>query len=197
MFVSHNMASLKALCRRGVLLDNGSVSFDGLIGDAVELYLKGNEFDGDDPIMTNVKYLSDEIKLTSVLINGKPNRIVNLSYPNRKIKVEIEGELLNDIHAAIEAKLYDSENVLLAKYAPILMTTEVPKVPKGAFKLEETIALPMNMTNGEYRLQVEVTHPNVQYLAVIPDAAKLVLSDYISPTGNSLMYNQNGMLLLQ
>ena len=197
LFVSHNMASIKALCRRGILLENGSVRFDGLISDTVELYLKGNEFDEDGTIMSKVKYPSNEIKLTSVLINGKPNRNINLAYPNRKIEVEIEGELLNDVNIAIEAKLYDSQNVLLAKFAPVLMKTEVPKVPKGRFKLEETITLPGNMTNGEYRLQIEVTHPNVQYLAVMPDAAKLILSDYITPTGNSLMYSQNGLLLLQ
>ena len=197
LFVSHNMSSIKALCRRGILLENGSVRYDGLISDTVELYLKGNEFDEDGSILSKVKYPSSEIKLTNVLINGKPNRMVNLTYPNRKIEVEVEGELLNDIYAAIEAKIYDSQSVLLAKFAPVLMKTEVPKIHKGKFKLEETITLPNNMTNGEYRLQIEVTHPNVQYLAVIPDAAKLVLSDYITPTGNSLMYNQNGMLLLQ
>ncbi len=197
LFVSHNMASIKALCRRGILLENGSVRFDGLIGDTVELYLKVDESDEDGIIMSKAKCLSEEIKLTSVLVNGKPNRIVKLAYPNRKIDVEIEGVLLNDIHAAIEARIFDSQSVLLAKYAPILMKTEVPKIPKGRFKLKETITLPDNMMNGEYRLQIEVTYPNVQYLAIIPDAVKLVLSDYISPTGNSLMYNQNGMILLQ
>ena len=197
LFVSHNMASIKALCRRGILLENGSVCFDGLISDTVELYLKGNVFDEEGTIMSKIKYPSNEIKLINVLVNGKPNRIVNLTYPNRKIEVEMEGELLNDISVAIEAKLYDSQSVLLAKFAPVLMKTEVPKVSKGRFKIEETITLPDNMTNGEYRLQIEVTHPNVQYLAVIPDAVKLVLTDYITPTGNSLMYNQNGMLLLQ
>ena len=53
------------------------------------------------------------------------------------------------------------------------------------------------MTNGEYRLQLEVTHPNIEYLAIIPNAVKLSLSNFISPTGNSLMYNQNGLLLLR
>ena len=197
LFVSHNMSSIKALCRRGVLLENGSVRYDGLISDTVELYLKDNEFKDEGSIMSKAKCLSNEIILTNVLVNGKPDRIVKLPYPNRKIEIEIEGELLNDIHTAIEAKLYDSQNVLLAKFAPILMKTEVPKTRKGKFRMEETITLPSNMTNGDYRLQIEVTHPNVQYLAVIPNAVKLVLSDYITPTGNSLMYTQNGLLLLQ
>ena len=148
-------------------------------------------------ILSKVKCLSNEIKLKSILINGKEDRIVNLVYPDRTLSVEIEGELLNDMPAAIEAKVFDSESVLLAKFAPVLFKTVVSKTTKGSFKLKETITLPDNMTNGEYRLQLEVTHPNVQYLAVIPNAVKLVLSDYITPTGNSLMYTQNGLLLLQ
>lgn len=196
LFVSHNMASIKALCRRGILLENGSVRYDGLISDTVALYLKGNEFDEEGDILSKVKTLSREIKITKILINGDSNRVVRLVYPNRQLTVEVEGELLNDLPAAIEAKIYDGENVLLGKFAPVLMRTKVPNLPKGKFHLSETITLPENMTNGEFRLQLEVTHPNIEYLAVVPDAVKLVLSDFISPTGNSLMYNQNGMLLL-
>ena len=197
LFVSHNMASIKTLCHRGILLENGSVSYDGLIENTVNLYLRANEFDEEGTIVSKVKHLSSEIKLTKILLNSKSNRILDLPYPKRKIELEIEGELMNDISIAIEAKVFDSQNILLAKYAPVLMKKDVPKTPKGVFKLAETITLPDNMTNGEYRLQIEVTHPNVQYLAVVPDAVKLILSDYYTPTGNALPYSQNGMLLLQ
>ena len=197
LFVSHNMASIKALCRRGILLENGSVRYDGLIRDTVELYLKGNEFEEEGTIMSKVKLLSEDLKLTNVLINGMPKRIINMVFPKRTIEVEIEGELLKDTCVAIEAKIFDSETTLLAKFAPALMKTEVPKVLKGKFKLKEIITLPENMTNGEYRLQLEVANPDVQYLAVVPDAAKLLLSNYFTSRGNPLKYNQNGMLLLQ
>jgi lipopolysaccharide transport system ATP-binding protein len=40
LFVSHNMAVIQALCRRGVFLDGGSVQADGPIGDAVSEYLR-------------------------------------------------------------------------------------------------------------------------------------------------------------
>ena len=35
VFVTHNMEQMQAICRRGVVLDNGSVSFDGDAGEAV------------------------------------------------------------------------------------------------------------------------------------------------------------------
>ncbi len=38
IFVSHNMAAVKKLCRRGILLHKGGVAFDGGVIDAVDRY---------------------------------------------------------------------------------------------------------------------------------------------------------------
>jgi lipopolysaccharide transport system ATP-binding protein len=43
VFVSHNMAVVQALCRRGVVLERGRVVHDGPIAGAVETYLRGLE----------------------------------------------------------------------------------------------------------------------------------------------------------
>ena len=42
LFVSHNMASIKALCGRAVLLDGGRLVADGPVDDVVQLYIAGN-----------------------------------------------------------------------------------------------------------------------------------------------------------
>ena len=38
LFVSHNMAAVKQLCTRGIVLENGTVKFDGNIDEALEIY---------------------------------------------------------------------------------------------------------------------------------------------------------------
>lgn len=40
LFVSHNMASIRALCNTGVLLENGGVKFIGEIGTTIDNYIK-------------------------------------------------------------------------------------------------------------------------------------------------------------
>jgi len=42
LFVSHNMAAVKSLCTRGVVLEHGKVVFDGGIDDVVDYYLSLN-----------------------------------------------------------------------------------------------------------------------------------------------------------
>ena len=41
LFVSHNMASVKSLCDRGLVLENGLSAFDGETDKAISYYLKG------------------------------------------------------------------------------------------------------------------------------------------------------------
>jgi lipopolysaccharide transport system ATP-binding protein len=40
LFVSHNLTAVESLCRRGVVLEQGQVVFDGASKEAVEFYLK-------------------------------------------------------------------------------------------------------------------------------------------------------------
>ena len=42
LFVSHNMAAIKSLCSRAIILENGQKKFDGNVEHAVARYLKGN-----------------------------------------------------------------------------------------------------------------------------------------------------------
>jgi lipopolysaccharide transport system ATP-binding protein len=43
LFVSHNMEAVMSLCTRGVLLENGTISFIGSIEDTIAKYLVGNK----------------------------------------------------------------------------------------------------------------------------------------------------------
>lgn len=38
LFVSHNMAAVKSLCTRGIVLENGTLKFDGSVDDALTIY---------------------------------------------------------------------------------------------------------------------------------------------------------------
>lgn len=42
LFVSHNMAQVKGLCSKGIILDHGSISFAGDISNCIQKYLESN-----------------------------------------------------------------------------------------------------------------------------------------------------------
>jgi lipopolysaccharide transport system ATP-binding protein len=43
LFVSHNMGAVKTLCNRGLLLENGTLTYDGNIDETVNRYLRINQ----------------------------------------------------------------------------------------------------------------------------------------------------------
>ena len=46
LFVSHNMAAIKQLCTKIIMLENGSVIFEGKTNDGIDYYLKSNQYQG-------------------------------------------------------------------------------------------------------------------------------------------------------
>lgn len=197
LFVSHNMASIKTLCRRGVLLENGSVAYDGEIDETVSRYLRNDQIVEGQSILSGAQHLSNEIKVSNITINDSDNNCIELDYPKRSIEIKIEGELLNDIPIAIECLLYDSNGVLLAKYAPSLFQTTLTRCKAGRFTLKETVSFPEGITNGEYGLEIDVTYPKMQYLVRTVNRVMLKVSGSVAAFGNELKYNKNGFVVLR
>lgn len=197
LFVSHNMASIKALCKTGVLLKDGMVNFIGDVGETISKYLQMNRLSLGLSLMEGLKYESSEIIISKVSLNGTDENLVELEYPNNIIDICVEGELINKIPLGIECLVYDSNGVLLAKFAPSLFNENVNKNKIGHFMLKETMSLPETMTNGDYVLEIDITYPKVQYLARIVDAITLRVTGHMAAFGNELNYNNNGFVVLK
>ena len=197
LFVSHNMASIKKLCNHGILLNNGQVEFIGNTEDAISLYLNSNQKKANNTIIDGLQYYSKEIKICSITINDSESSVVVLNSRNRSLLIKVEGELLNDIPIYIECIIYDRNGILLAKYAPALMSEVLNKTSAGHFILKESLNLPDNITNSEYRLEIDITHPNVQYMAKVVDTVTLNISGLVTAVGNEVKYSNNGFLFLR
>ena len=105
LFVSHNMASIRALCHTGILLNNGRIQTTGLINEVVETYI-GNNADsnnaiyadlasapGNDlirirefslnPIQGNIIDVESGIHVNLVFYNGTPDIILDATFELR------------------------------------------------------------------------------------------------------------------
>ena len=77
LYVSHNMATIKQLCTRCIVLNHGMVVFDGDVSEAISLYLERNNFDNNSFIdLRDAKRLSDEY--------GKLLRVKSFEFINSK-----------------------------------------------------------------------------------------------------------------
>ncbi len=69
LFVSHNMASVKALCSKGILLENGRICVESDITYAVSKYLNGTNEIKNKKVFNN-EYRREEFTLHSIAIHS-------------------------------------------------------------------------------------------------------------------------------
>ena len=135
LFVSHNMASVRSLCNRGLVLLNGELVFDGLVEEAINCYSNfgsniENQKDFEDGIM-NEKFQLHSIRIKNAINQEKTslseNDIIQLEtlitiieHPNR---YHITYHLYNELGEALfsfgtdgAVKLKEGKNKVICEF---------------------------------------------------------------------------------
>jgi lipopolysaccharide transport system ATP-binding protein len=77
LFVSHNMAAVKSLCTRGIVMENGGITFEGNIDNAVKVYLQEN--------INSSNYIADEVEGENKDAIFKEIKIIDDKGENRRV----------------------------------------------------------------------------------------------------------------
>ena len=104
LFVSHNMAAVKALCNRAMLLEAGSITHDGKVDEVVETYLmERDEIASSGVIPDDAKrtYGTGEAKLRAVSIADLDGEVVSQLYLGQPFRVTVIFDVLELIPEAI------------------------------------------------------------------------------------------------
>jgi len=143
LFVSHNMAAVKSLCTRGIVLENGIVVFEGKIDDALEVYqnetffVSKNEYIGNKLIKkaylhsfnNTVKYKSNfQLDVFFESMNTIKNLVLGIVIKDLN-EVELIG--INNRHYQFDKKL--AEDVDAGKIS--IFIKEINLFP-GAYKID-------------------------------------------------------------
>ena len=152
LFVSHNMASVKSLCDRGILLQNGERSSEGRIYEIVNKYL-----DTSKSIPRNEAIISDknrkfktsrEIELVRISVESKKISVRSKMNFNLQIKknkdfsptISITGTICNNNNVAIGS--FFSESFLVTKdHSSIALTIENHNLSVGEYYLNLALSI--------------------------------------------------------
>ncbi|NQX92528.1 MAG: ABC transporter ATP-binding protein [Flavobacteriales bacterium] len=160
LFVSHNMGSIRSLCDRGLVMENGTLAFDGPVEEAVQAYLsQGDTADVD------LKDRSDRrgnggLKFTSVGFYNDKNEVIGELMSGTGVQIKIGYELKNP-------NLDPSKIILGISFCDVydqlvlsFMSDEMGFVPqdlptKGEFVLEIPA---LNLRGGQYPIRLLAAH---------------------------------------
>ena len=165
LFVSHNMAAVKNLCQRGILLENGIIKFDGNVEDSITAYEDKNNS------KVSLEYLGNNI-IKKAILNESIN---NVKY-NKKFKLDVYFEtkdiIKNLVLGIVVKDLHDVELIGINNKHYILDRINSTDVLKGKISLEiEKIKL----MPGMYKLSIFLGD-SINDIEVITDAIKFVVS---------------------
>lgn len=165
LFVSHNMAAVKALCSKGILLENGLVSVKGITDDVIKSYM------GADKLESNYRLINQEFEcfhIKAISIYNPDLGIDSPMFRDKAIWITITYDNkanLNQLYFNI--KLKDNQGNYFLVTTSSLLENIIHHGPGSA-----TMKIPDGFFNdGVYAIELMVIqHENSQYKTVFHDA---------------------------
>lgn len=173
LFVSHNMASIRALCNHGVLLDKGIVKYTGEINSVVDNYVGSTLCVEGGDIIDSFVIEDSNLEVFDVTVNGQKTNSLHMEWPARSIEVVVRGSYAGKIPMDMELSILSESEVLVAKQTPSLSSGNTVKVDNSIFTVSQVLTLPNELTNGVYYLKIDLTHPKISFLARANNAVQL------------------------
>ncbi|WP_341220872.1 ABC transporter ATP-binding protein [Polaribacter atrinae] len=195
LFVSHNMSAVRSLCTRSIVLGNGGVVYEGDTFSAVDFYLGMNKHQVTS-ILKGVSYEGKGVLLESISINDQIENVIYIDQHNSRLNVKILGVLDSSKILALEARFYDEEEKLQMLYAPSHLTGELISYEKGKFEINELITLPNTLTKQEFLLDIDITHPNVEFIVRISKHIKVISKGIVGETGTDFTSKNYGFMII-
>ena len=194
LFVSHNMAAVRSLCTKGVLLRNGGVDFTGSITDTIERYLTNNDQVHSSKIIENIRWKKSTLNITNLEINETDEAFSIIKSHQKSIAVLIVGETTEDMSYDIMIVLKNKDGLPLATYAKGHYLGEILQMKKGPFSIQKNIVLPEILSKGELIVDLYLHHPMVEYYLKAPDCCTLDSEGYQAGFGHALNQNDCGLM---
>ena len=194
LFVSHNMAAVKSLCTRGIVLENGQTAFQGNIDDSLRFYLHSGIQDEGKKITDAIKQHKKTLHIEKITINGTEyNQSVILS-TQHTLSICIEGFSDEELKTDILFVLKSQSEIPLASLAEGYYKGKLELIPKGHFCLKKTIQLPKFLSVGRLYCDLMMHHPRVEWHLQAPNCCCLDCEGYQEGFGYRINQRTYGLM---
>ena len=107
LFVSHNMAAIEGLCQRGVVLDQGRMTFDGPVEAALRHYVAASGTHALPPLATRTDRTGDgRLRFTAVRF-GTPDGPATTFLTGQDLRLEIDYEAARELgHVSVSVPFF-------------------------------------------------------------------------------------------
>ena len=165
LFVSHNMASVRNLCKSGIVLENGSVSFMGTADEAVAKYLSINQMSTGVSIAERKdRFGNGKIKVTNIVLRNRDGLEVEDTFVGDYLRIEFHINADSDIDFSkmiVACSLSDNFGDIKVLWVSDEMNFTFEKMNEGLFYFEiPNLNIRPNVYNFNYQISLNSTNIN-------------------------------------
>ena len=159
LFVSHNMAAVRSLCQRGIVLEKGVVVFDGEVNEAVDYYINGTQVEEGGLIVDSIQKKKDYLEISEILINGTAENRTELKNGQESLDIVIRGETHEAMKCEVKFIIKKLDGTPMAALIEGRYTGKLIDVAPGPFEIVKHIRLPKYMADGDYVVDLHLHQP--------------------------------------
>lgn len=158
LFVSHNMNIVQNLCTRGIIIDHGTVKFDGGIQEATNLYMTNH---GEALDIKNEKFrgvLQNKIRFNQLTVNGHDLVARVGTNPSQAITIALSGVNQTFIK---DAEIFIA--IFCDGYRLATMFDQETTTALAEGEFTSTFVIPPNLLQpGQYSLKIGAQSPRLK-----------------------------------
>lgn len=197
LFVSHNMATVRNLCQKGVVLSNGQKIFEGTSADAVDFYLSDNCISDDSKIIDAVVVRQSYITINEVSINGTTSSHSTITSDQAYIDVQIAGRTDVPMKCDVKMIFRNTSGAPVALYMEGGYKDRVEMFSAGDFLINRKIALPKYLAKGDLIVDLVLYQPRTREFFVAEHCAVLTSLGKFDSFARPIMLNKEGIIGLE
>ena len=199
LFVSHNMAAVRSLCQKGVVLSDGMTDFIGTADEAINHYLKNASAQtSDQKLMTDsIKHCKSYLKINEIQINNTPYNTTTLAPRQEVLDVLIKGTTTEPMRCEVRMIIKKLDGTPMAGFIEGCYTGRLIDVQPGEFTFERHIRLPKYMATGNYLIDLYLHEPHRQDFFQAQDCQTIRIEGFFDQYAHSLRLSTEGFIGLE
>ena len=165
LFVSHNMTAVKQLCRSGILLENGQITFMGTSEETIEKYVGINMTELAKPIIERTDRIGNgKIKVKNIILKNIHDVVIGETFLGQYLKIEFHIECQDGVDLTkmiISCGFSDMFGVYVTTWVSDEIAHDFSKIRNGVFAIViPSLTLRPNTYNFGYQISLNTTSPN-------------------------------------
>ena len=199
LFVSHNMAAVRNLCQKGVVLRDGMTDFIGTADEAIDHYLStaSTQTEGQKLMTDYITDCKSFLKISEIQINHTPYNFTSLAHDQEVLDIQIKGHTTVPIKCEIKMIIKKIDGTPMASLIEGRYTGKLYDIERGEFTVQKHIRLPKYIADGNYLIDINLHEPYVQNFFYAQNCMTLHIEGFYNQFAKPIDLSTEGLIGLE